>query len=142
MGTGPFPHDRIPKGQQWDDEGKVSDLGCCTGFLGECIKCCPPADDADAVALTDDEVADRERTARCASHTVVHYGCWPRVFHDAGLRGEQRRIFDYDPVHKLSAVYRQKIETLELRWVYDPWTPCILYLPPYAGASKAFLYTK
>jgi len=62
MGTGPFPHDRIPKGQQWDDEGKVSNLGCCTGFLGECIKCCPPADDADAVALTDDEVADRERT--------------------------------------------------------------------------------
>jgi hypothetical protein len=58
MGTGPFPHDRIPKGQQWDDEGKVSDLGCCTGFLGECIKCCPPSDDDAAVALTNEEVED------------------------------------------------------------------------------------
>merc|ERR1712110_1326765 len=56
-------HDRIPKGQQWDDEGKVSNLGCCTGFLGECVKCCPPADDADAVALTDDEVAEEQQTS-------------------------------------------------------------------------------
>jgi len=61
MGTGPFPHDRIPKGQQWDDEGKVSDLGCCTGFLGECIKCCPPSDDDDAVAMSDEEVADAQQ---------------------------------------------------------------------------------
>merc|ERR1711994_1035957 len=58
LGTGPFPHDRIPKGQQWDDEGKVSNLGCCTGFLGECIKCCPPSNDDAAVALTNEEVED------------------------------------------------------------------------------------
>jgi len=41
---------------------KFSDLGCCTGFLGECIKCCPPSADADAVAMTDDEVADAQQS--------------------------------------------------------------------------------
>merc|ERR1719333_1800924 len=38
MGTGPFPHDRIPKGQQWDDEGKVSELGCVNScYKNQCM---------------------------------------------------------------------------------------------------------